>query len=72
MAVRVKNEKLYEIMKSKPMTREELAHAIGITDNYLYRIMAENLPVGPKVINGLLKITKYNYHELFFDEVLTI
>ena len=72
MATFIRKEKLKTIMKSKKFKVAELAIDIGVSRIYIYRIMNENLPVGPKFVEGLLKKTGYKFEELFyFAEELT-
>lgn len=66
MALFVKRDKLRIIMKSKKFRPAELAKDIGVSRIYIYRVLSENLPVGSKMIEGLLKKTGYKFEELFY------
>lgn len=69
MAIYVYKDKLKSIMKAKGFRAEELAKDIGVSRIYIYKIFGENLPVGSRIIEGLLKNTGYKFEELFyFDE----
>lgn len=66
MATYVYRDKLKIIMKSKKFRPAELAKDIGVSRIYIYRVLSENLPVGSKMIEGLLKKTGYKFEELFY------
>jgi len=66
MALFVQRDKLRIIMKSKKFRPAELAKDIGVSRIYIYRILNENLPIGPKLMEGLLKKTGYKFEELFY------
>jgi len=72
MAIKVKKEKLLGVVKNSGLKFHEFAYIIGVTQNYLYRVKNEGLPVGNKLIEGLLKISGLTFDELFyFDPPLT-
>ena len=66
MALYIHRDKLKIIMKSKKFKPAELAKDIGVSRIYIYRILSENIPIGPKLVEGLLKKTGYKFEELFY------
>jgi len=66
MALYIHKDKLKIIMKSKKFKPAELAKDIGVSRIYIYRILSENIPIGPKLVEGLLKKTGYKFEELFY------
>ena len=66
MATYIKRDKLKTIMKAKKFRAADLAKDIGVSRIYIYRILSENIPIGPKLVEGLLKKTGYKFEELFY------
>lgn len=66
MALRVKQDKLKTIMRAKRLTKEKMAKDLGVSRVYLQKIMNKDIPVGTKLIEGLLKTTGYKFEELFY------
>ena len=66
MSLHIHRDKLKTIMKAKKYKPAELAKDLGVSRIYIYRIMNENLPIGTKIIEGLLKKTGYKFEELFY------
>jgi len=66
MALYIHRDKLKIIMKSKKFKPAELAKDIGVSRIYIYRILNEDLPIGSKLVEGLLKKTGYKFEELFY------
>ena len=66
MATYIKRDKLKTIMKAKKFRAADLAKDIGVSRIYIYRILNEDLPIGSKLVEGLLKKTGYKFEELFY------
>lgn len=62
----VQKTKLQAILKSKKYKPDKLAKELGVSRGYIYRILRENLPVGSKLIEWLLKEIGYKFEELFY------
>ncbi|NLJ19829.1 MAG: hypothetical protein GX429_01720 [Bacteroidales bacterium] len=68
MAIKVRKDKLLEVVKNSGLKFHEFAYNVGVTQNYLYRIKNEGLTVGNKLIEGLIRISGLSFDELFYFE----
>lgn len=57
---------LKAFMKEKKLNITEMAKKMGINRSYLSAVLNNDLKIGEKFISSALKVTLYEFNELFF------
>lgn len=65
MRIRVRSGVLYELLKSKGISRNELARQLGVSHATAYRIDEGKVDPSPKFIAALITVSGRPFEELF-------